>query len=121
MYFLFVVLYIAPPLISVFLYERMCGYKLSNPKRAALYFIFSLFITAAGVAALWFMGWGYQVFIPDSYGIMTGLSYVLLYFAVSLAVAVALPHAVCLLKAQAATEDVNGSKGAIETTGQEDN
>jgi len=36
---------------------------------------------------------------------MTGLTYVLFYAAVSLAAAVILPHAVCLLRASAAAEE----------------
>ena len=103
--FIFIIMCIVPPLISVILYERLRGYKLPNSKRAALYLIFAFIITVAGITALWVLGWGYQVWIPDTYGVMTGLTYILAYAAVSLASAVVIPHAICLLRKKAAEEE----------------
>jgi len=110
MFFLFFIIYIVPPLISVILYERLRGYKLSNKKRIALYLIFAFFITLAGVVTLWVLGWGYQVWIPSTEGVMTGLTYILAYAAVALGTAIVLPHAICLLRSRAAAEDEESCK-----------
>ena len=120
MVFLFTILQIVPPLIAVILYERLRGYKMPNTKRAALYLIFAFFITVAGITALWTLGWGYQVWIPDEYGAMTGLTYVLVYAAVSFGVAVILPHTICLLRAKAAAGDEENEESTANTSEQED-
>jgi len=59
----------------------------------------------AGLAVLWVLGWEYRVWIPDTDGMMRGITYILAYAAVALAAAVILPHTICLLRAKAAAED----------------
>jgi len=113
MFFLFALRHIVPPLISVILYERLRGYKMPFSKRAALYLIFAFFITVAGITTLWIFGWGYQVWIPDAQGIMTGLTYILVYASVSLAVAIVLPHSICLVRAKATEEEESIEGGSL--------
>jgi len=121
MFFLFAILHIVPPLIAVIIYERLRGYKIPNIRRAALYLIFAFFITVAGVAALWALGMGYQVWIPDNYGVVTDLKYILAFAAVSFATAVIIPHTICLVLAKASAEEKESSdeKDAADTSGQE--
>jgi len=121
MFFLFAVIQIVPPLISVILYERLRRYKMPNKYRAALYLIFAFFITIAGISTLWFLGWGYQVWIPDRNGVMTGLTYILVYAAVSLAAAIVLPHTICLIRAQAnEDEEKSGNDDYSDTSNPEE-
>ena len=98
MLFMLLLLFLVPPMISVFLYERFKGYKLSHYKRGALFLIFAYFINMISYAAIWLRGWDYISWTLDGASSITGVSFCLKYMALSLMFAAIMPFLLSLVR-----------------------
>ena len=102
-----ILMLIAPAALSLFLFERFKGHKLSIDKRIGMLMVFALVINMIVYAAIWLRGWDYVAWTLDDRSVLTSVPFCLKYIALSLVFAVAIPFALSLVKVTKRNEKTN--------------
>jgi len=87
-----------PALLSVLLYEQLKKHKFTIINRVALLMVFAFFITMIVYVVFWLRGWENIGWAMEVISTMGGLLFVLLYMAISMAVAAVLAFLLSLVK-----------------------
>ena len=93
-----ILMLLAPAVLSIFLFERFRGTKLSIEKRIAALMIFAFIINMIVYAAIWLRGWDYVAWTLGSESVLNSVPFCLKYMALSLLFAVIIPFAASLIK-----------------------
>lgn len=93
-----ILLLLAPAVLSVYLFERFKGERLSADYRIALLVIFTFIINMIVYAAIWLRGWDTIYWSLGSASTMTSVSFCLKYMALSLIFAVVIPYVLSVIK-----------------------
>jgi len=104
-----ILIQIVPPMVSVFLYERLRGYKLTDRRRIALFLIFTFSINVITYFVMWIRGWPTLKWTLDSSSSLISVSFVLKCMAISSISAVVIPCLICLVREK--TKTIPGDKG----------